>query len=87
MDGSMLCAFLSTAKGDHLKTLEAVALRQEIPVYATLSLAAARHYDVNVPSYVLFSNTTAFTTSVYRGNLNSPDSVIAFVRTHFPLDL
>ena len=76
---SVLTGFVSTfQEPGHLPILEKVAQKSTVPVYATLSLAAARHFNVNVPSFVVFSNKNE--TKTYRGDLRNEKDVLKFLR-------
>ena len=78
VDGTpLLCGFLETFKTPtKLETLEEVAAEKTVAVAATLSMAAARHYKVAIPTYALFTNHSGvLDLAVYPGDLDSAGDV------------
>ena len=73
----VLCGFLDTFRPpSKLDILEELASYKSVAVAATLSMAAARHYEVKIPNYALFSNFSGtLTTAVYGGDLDSASDV------------
>lgn len=72
--GTLLCGFLSSM-ADSAVLATVASQHRDVRVAATLSLAAARHYNVTVPAYVLFNDSVA----LFHGDKTSVSGVSKFL--------